>query len=199
MATPEWFDPRLRAPRPRAVVPIPLVTGLRVFLALLVAGGVAGIFVVRGPLGIPIGAVSLGVALLVAAVAEPILRRERRLLRDGVAALARVVPSSSTALEFASGVAWIVSFVGGHAPNLFLAGRRLGYEYSVGGGRVVRTSRLVSEFEVTKETFPEGTEDGARFVVLFDPRSPKRNVVYRPRSMYTLRAFDGDPGDAKDA
>src|SRR5262245_26848629 len=197
MATPEWFDPRLRAPRPRDVVPIPLVTGLRVFLALLVAGGVAGIFVVRGPVGIPIGAVSLGVALVVAAVAEPILRRERRLLRDGVAALARVVPASSTAADLALGVASIVNVVGGNAP--MVSGRRLGYEYSVGGGRVVRTSRLVSEFELTKETFPEGTKDGARFVVLFDPRSPERNVVYRPRSMYTLRAFDGDPGDAKDA
>jgi hypothetical protein len=156
-----------------------MVWGLRVFFGALGVGGVVGLLTATIH-GMAIGGVCLGTAVMSAAVVEPIIRRERRMLRDGVAAIARIVPAETPAGD----VALRALVAAGRGGRL---GPRLGYEYATGRGPPVRTSRLLAWLGPTPAVFPEGTEVGARFVVLFDPEHPERNVPYRPASLYRIR------------
>ena len=65
---------------------------------------------------------------------------------------------------------------------------RLDYRVAlVGVGIVAITAAAILGSGPTPAMFPEGTDVGARFAVLYDPDDPERNAPYRPSSMYRIR------------
>ena len=193
MSAPDWFDDRLTTPAPRPVVSGWTLKFFRVGL------GAAGAFVLGMALRLPRGStlfgVHLGLFALLAAfavVVELVASRKRRLYRVGVVALARVVPRGARAFDGVLAVAQVVAEAG---PDVVTGSSvRVEYEYPTGPTSRERSRTRTrtddswgdAAIVLHDDRFPEGFAPGARFVVLFDPASPSRHVIYHPKDVVRI-------------
>ncbi|MCC7139804.1 MAG: hypothetical protein IT460_15380 [Planctomycetes bacterium] len=168
MSTPDWFDDRLRIPTPRPVANAWTLHLIRGFVVAAI-GFVFGMPILRGdPWRVPSLGVGVSVALLLGlALVERLARRKRKFLRHGTVALARIGRRSAMSV-----LTW-----------------RASYEYPTGpGSREAGSTQVRDEDEssLPDDRFPEGTYEGARFVVLFDPERPARHVIYHPADIVRI-------------
>ncbi len=190
---PSWFDATLRQPRPRRLVPTWRLWTVHGLLAAIVT-----FFVLEGTVfasrstypdlwkGVVVGAAVFAAGLRL------LTSKPRALLRDGVAALARVVPSQMGMFDTIKAVVRVVA-ADVNDPD----SRRIVYEYPTGPNSIERGSvrvRTSSDGDLLKDArFPNGVGAGARFVVLFDPRKPERHVLYNAAGLYRIVPADGSP------
>ena len=168
MSTPDWFDDRLRIPAPRPVANAWTLQLIRGFVVAAI-GFVFGMPILRGDRwSVPSLGVGISVVLLLGlALVERLARRKRKFFRHGTVALARFGPRSVVSV-----LTW-----------------RATYEYPTGPGSRETGSTQVRDEEdspLDDERFPEGIDQGARFVVLFDPERTARHVIYHPADIVRI-------------